>query len=104
MRKLDELIGATGDGSKAAFDIKVAERFLGQLRVDSSPEAFIGHGAFKTTQVVQLTLMPLWATGLGSVPNNAIAAKWPYVNRRRWSWWPPIPVASCWRRNEAALS
>lgn len=102
-RNLDELIGTLDLGAKcqtevdersgarlnATFDIKSAERFSGHLRIDLSPDSIIGQGAFKTAQAVQLTLAPLRTLGLGSVPNHAVAAKWPYINMDAASLGPP---------------
>ena len=99
MHKLDELIGPLlpdshlGNESSdeaeetqspkvtVAFDIETAELFNGHLRVDNLPAAILGVGAFKTVQAFQLTLSPLRPSGrLGSMPNQRIAAKQPFLN------------------------
>ncbi|KIM55287.1 hypothetical protein SCLCIDRAFT_30449 [Scleroderma citrinum Foug A] len=59
---LDELIH-----TKMAFDIKTAELFSGNIRLDCSVNAIVGVGAFKTAHI-------------GSVPNHDIVLKWPYIN------------------------
>jgi len=72
---LDELIG-----TKAAFDIRTAELFSGNIRLDLSTNAIIGVGAFKTAQLAQLTLSPLRCSGIGSSANHNIVLKRPYVD------------------------
>ena len=63
-----------------AFDIKTAELFSGNIRLDRSTDAILGVGAFKTAQSAQLTLSPLTCSGMGSSPNHEIVLKRPYIN------------------------
>ena len=52
--------------TKMAFDIKTAELFSSNIRLDCSTNAILGVGAFKTAQSAQLTLLPLTRSGMGS--------------------------------------
>ena len=72
---LDELIH-----TKMAFDIKTAELFSGNIRLDRSTDAILRVGAFKTAQSAQLMLSPLTRSGMGSSPNYKIVLKRPYIN------------------------
>ncbi|KIM50424.1 hypothetical protein SCLCIDRAFT_145520 [Scleroderma citrinum Foug A] len=63
-----------------AFDIKTAELFSRNIRLDRSVNAIVGVGTFKTAQSTQLTLSPLARSGIGSVPNHDIVLKRPYIN------------------------
>jgi len=72
---LDELIC-----TKMAFNIKTAELFSSNIRLDHSTDAILGVSAFKTAQSAQLMLSPLTRSGMGSSPNYEIVLKWPYIN------------------------
>ena len=63
-----------------AFDIKTAELFSSNIRLDRSTDAILGVGTFKTAQSAQLTFLPLTRSGMGSSPNHKIVLKRPYIN------------------------
>ena len=66
--------------NKAAFDIKSVERFCGHVRVEASQTSVLGVRAFNTAQAIELTHSPLRPFGLGSIQNQLIAAKRPFIN------------------------
>jgi len=66
--------------TKMAFDIKMAELFFGNIRLDRSTDAILGVSTFKTAQSAQLTLSPLTCSGMGSSPNYEVVLKRPYIN------------------------
>ena len=66
--------------NKMAFNIKTAELFSGNIRLDRSTDAILRVGAFKTAQAAQLTLSPLTRSGIGSIPNYEIVLKRPYIS------------------------
>ncbi|KAI6021272.1 hypothetical protein EDC04DRAFT_2575555 [Pisolithus marmoratus] len=66
--------------TKMAFNIKTAELFSGNIRLDCSIEAIVGVGAFKIAQSAQLMLSPLTCSGINSILNYEIILKWPYIS------------------------
>lgn len=76
-RPITELISGPGN---AAFDIKTATVYSGNVRLDLSLQAVIGVGAFKTAQTAKLTLSPLAPSGIRSQLNHNVVLKRPYVN------------------------
>ena len=66
--------------TKMAFNIKMAELFFGNIRLDCSTDAILGVSTFKTAQSAQLTLSPLTCSGMGSSLNYEVVLKWPYIN------------------------
>ena len=67
---LDELLH-----TKMVFDIKTADLFSGNIRLDCSTNAILRVGAFQTAQSAQLMLSPFTCSGMGSSPNYKIVLK-----------------------------
>ena len=61
-----------------AFKLDHVDSYSGQLLFNTSAEAVLGVGGFKTAHSAQLILSPLASSGLGLLPRHMVVLKQPY--------------------------